>query len=137
MTQAAELAGNWRALTEDEGGPTRPFAPNLTSALSRTQPMTGFGAECKRMLKTGSIKNLDELDGMIDKLFFDGDPEEALNGMLIILDQIAKKAKRIGDAQRIYFQLVFRALFQPESECRFDLSACWLKAQENYELLHA
>jgi hypothetical protein len=137
MTRAAYCAGNWRALDEDEGGPTRPFAPNLTSALSRTQPMTGFGAECKRMLKTGSIQSLDEISGMIDQLHFSGDVDDALNGMLTILDQIAKKAKRIGDAQRIYFQLVFRALFQPESDCRFDLSACWLKAQENYELLHA
>jgi hypothetical protein len=99
--------------------------------------MTGFGAECKRMLKTGSIQSLDEISGMIDQLHFSGDVDDALNGMLTILDQIAKKAKRIGDAQRIYFQLVFRALFQPESDCRFDLSACWLKAQENYELLHA
>ena len=137
MTQAADLAGGWRAPTEDEGGPTRPFAPNLTSALSRTQPMTGFGAECKRMLKTGSIKSLDEFDGLIDQLHFSDDPERALNDMLTILDQIAKKAKRIGDAQRVYFQLVFRALFQPESDHRFDLSACWLEAQENYELLYA
>lgn len=137
MTKVADLAGVWRALSEEDGGPTRPFAPNITSALSRTQPMTGFGAECKRMLKTGSIESLDEIDGMIDQLYFSDDVEEALNEMLIILDQIAKKAKRIGDAQRIYFQLVFRALLQPESERRFDLSACWLKAQENYELLHA
>ncbi|QFT99226.1 hypothetical protein FIU85_18060 [Roseovarius sp. THAF8] len=137
ITKAGGLAGEWRAPTEDEGGPTRPFAPNLTSTLSRTQPMTGFGAECKRMLKTGSIENLDELNDMVDQLSFGGEVEGALNEMLIILDQIAKKAKRIGDAQRIYFQLVFRALFQPESDCRFDLSACWLKAQENYELLHA
>lgn len=99
--------------------------------------MTGFGAECKRMQKTESIQSLDEIDDMIDQLYFSDDVEEALNEMLIILDQISKKAKRIGDAQRIYFQLVFRALLQPESDCRFDLSRCWLKAQENYELLHA
>ena len=68
MTKVADLAGGWRALSEEEGGPTRPFAPNITSALSRTQPMTGFGAECKRMLKTGSIQSLDEIDGMIDHL---------------------------------------------------------------------
>lgn len=137
MTRAAELAGNWRAMDEDEGGVTRPFATNLTSALSRTQPMTGFGAECKRLLKTNSIADLSEIEALVDRLYFSGEVDEALNGMLIVLDQIAKTAKRIGDAQRIYFQLVFRALFQPESDCQLDLSQCWLKAQENYQLLHA
>lgn len=137
MTRVAELAGNWRALDEEDGGPTRPFAPNVTSALSRTQPMTGFGAECKRLLKTESVGDLFDVEALVDQLYFSGDPEEALNGMLTVLDQIAKTAKRIGDAQRIYFQLVFRALFQPESDCRLDLSQCWLKAQENYQLLHA
>lgn len=137
MTKVADLAGNWRALDEEEGGPTRAFAPNITSALSRTQPMTGFGAECKRLLKTNSVKTLSDMEDLIDNLYFSGEPEEALNGMLTVLDQIAKTAKRIGDAQRIYFQLVFRALFQPESDCQLDLSQCWLKAQENYQLLHA
>lgn len=137
VTKTSDLAGDWRALSEEDGGVARPFAPNLTSALSRTQPMTGFGAECKRLIKTGSIEDLTEIGNFINQLHFSSDVDSALNGMITILDQIAKRAKRIGDAQRIYFQLVFRALFQPESDCRYDLSLCWLKAQENYELLHA
>jgi len=133
----SEKANDWTPTPEDEGGVARPFGSSVHSVLTRAQPMTGFGAECRRLLKTGSIQDLTEISGFLDQLSFSDDPSKGLNEMIEVLDRISKRAKRIGDAQRLYFQLATRLLLQPESEARFDLSACWLLAEEKYQLLYA
>lgn len=130
------LSEDWSALSESDGGLSRPFGTNVVSIFARPQPMAGFGAECKRLLTNKSIRQLDNMDEILPKLHFSGSPDEALNQLLTVLDQIAAKAKRIGDAQRVYFQLALRALLLPESESYLDLSRCWLKGQENYEMMY-
>lgn len=137
VTKVSDLSGSWRPTTEEDGGVSRPFATNITSALSRGQAMTGLGAECRRLLKLDVIEDLDDLANQVNQLHFSDEASVSLDQMIIILDQIAKRAKRIGDAQRIYFQLVFRALFHPGSDHPYDLSTCWTDAQMQYESLHA
>ena len=132
-----EKADNWSPKIEEEGGVARPFGSSVHSVLTRAQPMTGFGAECRRLLKTGSIENINEISELLDNLNFPCAPSEGLNDMIEVLDRISKRAKRIGDEQRLYFQLVTRSLLQPESEARYNLSACWLLAEEKYQLLYA
>ncbi len=137
ITRVAELAGDWNPAPEDDGGVVRPFGTNVASIFARPQPMAGFGAECKRLLSNTAIKNVEDISNTISNLNFSGEPAQALDQLLHILDQIAKKAKRIGDAQRLYFQLAIRALLLPDSDTYLDLSRCWLKAQENYEMMYA
>ena len=132
-----ECAGDWNPNPEDEGGVVRPFGTNVPSIFARPQPMAGFGAECKRLISHGAIKDVKDLHQLIPKLAFSGEPAEALDQLVQILDEIAKKAKRIGDAQRLYFQLAIRALLLPDSDTYLDLSRCWLKGQENYEMMYA
>lgn len=137
ISRIAGCAGDWNAASEDDGGVVRPFGTNVASIFARPQPMAGFGAECKRLVSNGVIKNVEDLSGVIPNLKFSGEPAQALDELLQVLDQIAKKAKRIGDAQRLYFQLALRALLLPDSDTYLDLSRCWLKGQENYEMMYA
>ena len=137
ISKVAQLAGDWSPASEDDGGVVRPFGTNVASIFARPQPMAGFGAECKRLVANGLIKNIEDLNKFINQLSFSEDPHQALDQLLEILDQIAKKAKRIGDAQRLYFQLALRALLLPDSDTYLDLSRCWLKGQENYEMMYA
>lgn len=132
-----DRVGDWSATPEDDGGLLRPFGTNVPSIFARPQPMAGFGAECKRLVSNRIIDNVEALNEIIPKLFFSGEPSVALDQLLQVLDEIAKKAKRIGDAQRLYFQLAIRALLLPESESYLDLSRCWLRGQENYEMMYA
>jgi hypothetical protein len=127
IARIADRAGDWSATPEEEGGLPRPFGANVPSIFARPQPMAGFGAECKRLVSNRTIDNIEALNEIIPKLFFSGEPSVALDQLLQVLDEIAKKAKRIGDAQRLYFQLAVRALLLPESESYLDLSRCWLK----------
>lgn len=129
-------AGDWVAASEENGGLVRPFGTNVSSIFARPQPMAGFGAECKRLIKVGAIDDLRVIESEIAKARFSGEPALALEQLLKILDQIAKKAKRIGDAQRAYFQLALRALLLPGGDAYLDLSRCWLKGQEDYEMMY-
>lgn len=137
ISRVAVLAGEWSAAPDDDGGVVRPFGTNVASIFARPQPMAGFGAECKRLASNRAIQNIEDLHDIIPNLTFSGEPAQALDELLRVLDQIAKKAKRIGDAQRLYFQLALRALLLPDSDTYLDLSRCWLRGQENYEMLYA
>lgn len=115
---------------------SRPFGSNVDAIFSRTQPMAAFGAECKRLLEKGVYSNLSEISDAIDKLEFKGDPKTSIDQLIIILNQIGGRAKKIGDAQRYYFQLAFREIFLPEASGYLDLSGAWIGAQEKYEMLY-
>ena len=135
-----ELDEGWSfVVVEDEeetgGTVVRPFATNSASMFSRTQVMTGFGAECSRLLKKNVHADLDEIAALAPRFHFSGDPSVALDQLIQILDRIAKNAKRIGDAQRVYFQFAFRALLNPNDEAYLDLSKCWLAAEETYQMM--
>src|SRR5689334_5631612 len=73
-----------------------------------------------------------QIDGGLYKGFF----RSLLNLLLRNLEQISKKAKRIGDSQRVYFQFAIRALLLPDSDTYCDLSRCWLKGQEDFEMMY-
>jgi hypothetical protein len=135
VSRISELAQDWTYKPEDYEDPiVRPFASNTASIFARAQAMAGFGAECKRLMSLGQISNLSDLEATIATLQFSGEVEPSLVGLLRVLDETGLKAKRIGDAQRAYFQCAFRALLMPESETYTDLSRCWLRGQEIYEL---
>lgn len=135
VSRISDLAQGWTYRPEEYEDPiARPFASNTVSIFSRAQAMAGFGAECKRLITVGQISNLSNLDAAIQALHFTGEVETSLVGLLKILDETGLKAKRIGDAQRAYFQCAFRAMMMPESETYTDLSRCWLRGQEIYEL---
>lgn len=134
VAHVEDKSGGWTFESDYSPGVERPFGNSIVSVLARPQPMSGFGAECKRLLEKGSIASLEDLADRIDGFGFSGEPNEGMGQLISILDQIAKRAKRIGDAQRIYFQLAFRALLLPENSSYQDLSSCWLAAQETYEL---
>jgi hypothetical protein len=125
------LVGDWSYT----GDVVRPFGTNLNSVFSRPQPMAGFGAEIKRLLSAEIFQGYDDISGKIEKLRFSTDIDESLRNLITILDQIASKAKKIGDAQRIYFQYAFRCLLNPDSSSYLDLSRCWLDGQENFEMM--
>lgn len=135
VAKICSLAGDWIYKSEDYETPVaRPFASNIAALFARPQSMAGFGAECKRLLSTNQLQSINDLDATIDRLHFSSEVEASLVGLLTILDQTGLRAKRIGDAQRAYFQCAFRALLMPESETYADLSRSWLRGQEIYEM---
>ncbi|MDK1378559.1 MULTISPECIES: hypothetical protein [unclassified Sinorhizobium] len=135
------LDGDWAYRIEeepaDEGDETveRPFATNTSSLFSRAQFMTGFGAECQRLIEQKQYPSIADIGNLSNGLYFSAEPHVALDQLIEILDRISKKAKRIGDAQRAYAQFAFRAMLNPNSDSYLDLSKCWLSAEETYQMM--
>lgn len=132
-----DLSTDWRIDKSDtEISVERPFGTNVASVFNKVQPMAGFGAECKRLMKQNKIQRISDVEHFIGNCKFNGDPHEALNQLIKILDEIAESAKKIGDEQRAYFQLCFRQLLNDETDTFQDLSSCWLAAQEKFGVLY-
>lgn len=134
VSKVQKLADNWTFNQDRTPEVQRPFGTTVVSLLARPQCMAGYGAEVKRLLDKGAIKDLAEMDQIINHCHFSDEPQIALDQLVRMLDQIAKRAKRIGDSQRVYFQLALRNLFLDGTEAYQDLSQCWLNAQEAYKL---
>eukprot|EP01012_Entosiphon_sulcatum_P049635 TRINITY_DN68286_c0_g1_i1.p1 TRINITY_DN68286_c0_g1~~TRINITY_DN68286_c0_g1_i1.p1 ORF type:complete len:430 (+),score=21.82 TRINITY_DN68286_c0_g1_i1:128-1417(+) len=134
------LSDDWtfpaRAARDDM--PDRPFGLNIASIFQKVQPMTAFGAEAKRLLAMQKVSSIKEICDVVDECVFGaGNSAEALDDLVIIIDQVSKKAPKIGPAQRELFQFSFRYLLNPESSCYKDLSGCWLQGQEKYVALNS
>lgn len=127
---------SWSLDRDLVGDVDRPFGTTAQAILARPQCMTGFGAECKRLMNNGTFEDIAQISAAIDNLFFSGEPQTALTELVVILDQIAKTARKIGDAQRYYFQFCIRHLLTPNTENTGDLSKCWLKGQETYKMMY-
>ncbi|MBB2203886.1 hypothetical protein [Gluconacetobacter takamatsuzukensis] len=138
ITRVDVLSSGWAYQPEDDAETiARPFGASVSSIFARPQPMSGFGAECKRLVSNGSYARLEDIGGVLPGLRFSRDPTVAFDQLLTILNEIAQRAKKIGDAQRAYFQFAMRALLLPGSDTYLDLSMCWLKAQTDYEMMYA
>lgn len=141
VRKVADMSDDWAFLQEngeevESNEIKRPFGTNVPSIFAKPQAMAGFGAECKRLLQIGAIDDVSSLYEILGNLYFSDDPSISLGNLLIILNDIGAKAKRIGDAQRVYFQFAFRSLLFKESDAHLDLSKCWLRGQEAYEMMY-
>lgn len=114
----------------------KPFGTNIASIFAKGQVMAAFGAESKRLVEKRVYSSL---DGVLDVLFdcsYSKNTEESIDGLIMVVSEVAEKAKKIGDAQRLYFQLFFRSLLSEDYESFKDISASVYKAQEVYEMMY-
>jgi len=114
----------------------RPFGSNVASIFERVQAMTAFGAEAKRLFKQGRIQSFSDLETEIGNCRFQENPHDALNLLVLMLDDIAKKSTKIGPAQRDFFRFAFRSLLNDDSDAYLDLYACWSAGQTKFESLN-
>jgi hypothetical protein len=115
---------------------TRPFGVSVESVFSKSQAMTGFGSEVKKLQKQNQLGKIADIKSLIDGLQFGHNPHDALNNMIVALDQVTSRAKKVGEAQRLYFSLCFYQIFNKDSDSFLDLSNCWLAALEKFEMIY-
>lgn len=137
-----ELSGDWmfdpvRLATQMPGRVVeRPFGRNVAAIFERVQPMSAFGAECKRLIRQGQFATIADIAAVLPEFRFSREADASLDMLVLLLDEIARKASKIGTAQREVFQYSFRALLNQDSDDYGDLSACWVSGQEKFESLN-
>lgn len=107
-----------------------PFGKSVRKVFSTSQAMTGFGAAIGRMKDNGLIKDIEEIDLMLDKICCKNN--EWFLEMLVKFDKIKQSSKKIGNAQRMFIQYFFRELFNKDSDSYLNLYAAVNNGYQKY-----
>ena len=122
---ALRRSTNDTVLTKDDleeiGVTGTPFGNAVYKVFSTSQALTGFGAAVGRMKDRGIVSSFDEIVGMIAELKEDSESEWFRN-LLVKLNTIKETAKKIGNAQRMFFHYFFRELLNKDSDSYLDLN---------------
>ena len=98
-----------------------PFGKKVSKIFSSSQALTGFGAAAGKMKDLGIIRSLADFADMLEKLEENNDGYAWMMELLAKLDSIKSSSKKIGNAQRMFFQYFFRELFNTESDSYLNL----------------
>ena len=98
-----------------------PFGKKVSKIFSSSQALTGFGAAMGKMKDLGIVKNLSDISSCLADLENRNAGHEWMLELLKQLDKIKISSKKIGNAQRMFFQYFFRELFNRESDSFLNL----------------
>lgn len=98
----------------------RVWATTGTQAFKRPQALSGFGAAVGLLRDSGDVQSFKHLP--IGQLEVGAEPTEFMTAMNTSIESLNKRAKRIGNAQRLFFRQFFKMLFWEESGCYLNLS---------------
>lgn len=98
-----------------------PFGTSVFKVFSTSQALTGFGSAVARMKDYGVISSFDDVTKDLEKIK-NADDMIWFAKLLERLDKIKTSAKKIGNAQRMFFQYFFRELLNADSDSYMDLT---------------
>lgn len=108
------------------------FGSSVIEIFNKSQSLTGFGAAVGIMQEKGIINGFEIIQEYITKLY-DENIKDGLETLLTNLDEIRRKAKKIGNDQRLYFHYLYRKLFDPEKDSFLDFSKSTIAAYKEYK----
>jgi len=119
----------------DSGQPFegKPFGDTVTSIFSKSQPLTGFGAALGKLKDHGVFNDFSEIKQLIAANLAADDAPEAVASLLRRLEAIRLTSKKIGNAQRLYFQFFFRELFNQNSDSFCKIETAVAEAYKKYQ----
>ena len=101
-------------------GIENPFGYSVSKVFSTSQALTGFGAAIGKMQDLKVIESLDEIS-TIKQSALNASEDVWFEQLLLRLDEIKNNAKKIGNAQRMYFHYFFRELLNKGSDSYLNL----------------
>ena len=111
---------------------TYQFGNNLINIFNKSQALTGFGAAMGIMQNREIINNFAEIREYISKI--DADYiDDGCSILLSNLDTIRKKAKKIGNDQRLYFHYFFRKFFDKERDAFLNFEKSAIEEYKEYQ----
>lgn len=104
----------------------------MITIFKKSQPLTGFGAAIGKLIDFEIINTLEDVIQLTERINANS-VKEGLKLLLKNLSRVRDVAKKIGNDQRLYFYLVFRNLFDKESEGYCDLFSAAQKGYRDYQ----
>lgn len=109
-----------------------PFGKKVSKIFSTSQALTGFGAAVGKMKDLGIIGSLTDVSDKIQEIKQKNAGYAWMMELLSKFDRIKSSSKKIGNAQRMFFQYFFRELFNPESDSYLDLEEAVQNGYKKY-----
>lgn len=128
-----DIAGNANLNEEEIGIEGMPFGKNAFAIFSKPQVISGLGAALGSLKDSGSVADLGKARALIKCIRKEDTPETFLIELLKRLESIRLSSKKIGNAQRMFFQYFFRALLNPESLTHLSLYNSVTDAHRKYQ----
>ena len=97
-----------------------PFGKNAVQIFKKPQAMSGFGAAIGKLIDYSIVSSIDEVITIIEDLVVD-DIDDFLIEINNSLIWLKNNSKKIGNAQRTYFALFFRELFNKDVDGYLNL----------------
>lgn len=109
-----------------------PFGKKVSKIFSTSQALTGFGAAVGKLKDLEIIQSLANITSMMNKLESKNEGYAWMMEILRMLDKIKVSSKKIGNAQRMFFQYFFRELLNYESDSYLDLEEAVQNGYKKY-----
>ena len=124
---------HWNLDDDNKGKLTSFFAKDLASFFNKSQTISAFGAAVGDIMYEKTKWGLGNMQGVIDGVRFEQNTDETMQKLLLVLQEIREKAKKIGVAQRQYLKYFFLNLFTDGNNCYQSVEKSIDKAKEQYE----
>jgi len=133
--KAVELCGDAELVPEkDAPEKSTPWGKTAAQVFRKPQAMAGFGAALGKLKDHGKIQNLDLVSALCQQInLHSNDPLQFIEKINSKMAWINKNTKKIGNAQRMFFQFYFRDLFNSESDTYLSLEASVNSAMHKLE----
>lgn len=121
-----EITGGYEVVNEDLEEyeiETNPFGKSVIKIFNKSQALTGFGAALGKLKDFNVIKDINDINELINNLQYEEDSVDWMLQLIKTLEKIKKESKKIGNSQRMYFQYFFRELFNKESDSYLNLNS--------------
>ncbi len=132
VVKVSELTSDSPASDEAiENGPI--WGKTGVQLFKKQQALAGFGASIGRLKDNAVICGFPDITNTIPRLTIGTPTDEFIYEFNKTMGWISENAKKIGNAQRMYFQYYFRELFNPESDGYVDMSKSIALALQKYK----
>jgi hypothetical protein len=108
--------------SEDVSG--TPWGKDVIRCFKREQAYAGFGAGVGKLKDHKVIEGLEDVEQLCESIEIGCEPKDFLIAFNRQMDWISGNTKKIGNAQRLFFQFYFRDLFNKEGDVSLNLFQC-------------
>lgn len=116
-----DIAKDFEFDSEMLGISGQPYGRSARRIFTKSAAVSGFGAAIGKLKHFNKVSGFEDIIKAAPLIVAEMGVDAALAKLLLKLEEIRLRSKKIGNAQRMFFQFYFRELFNPEGDSYLDL----------------
>jgi hypothetical protein len=120
-------------IRDDDFEDNKIWGKNGVQIFKKQQSLAGFGAAVGKLKDNKIINGFPDVNNSISGMHLSTEPEQFLIEFNKAMGFLSENAKKIGNAQRMYFQYYFREIFNPSGDGYQNLHVAIELALQKYK----